>query len=84
MTGGNAGVGFETARQLARRGARVLLGCRDRRKVETRDIIVVLVVIRLTFLPAQAELAVQRIREECEDNRVEFMYLDLSILQAVR
>jgi NAD(P)-dependent dehydrogenase (short-subunit alcohol dehydrogenase family) len=33
VTGGNAGVGFETARQLARRGARVVLACRDPGKV---------------------------------------------------
>src|SRR6266581_4476311 len=30
VTGANAGVGFEIARVLATRGARVLLGCRDR------------------------------------------------------
>jgi NAD(P)-dependent dehydrogenase (short-subunit alcohol dehydrogenase family) len=30
VTGANAGVGFEIARVLAARGARVLLGCRDR------------------------------------------------------
>lgn len=29
VTGANTGVGFEVARVLARRGARVLLGCRD-------------------------------------------------------
>ena len=30
VTGGNAGIGFETARMLAGRGARVVLACRDR------------------------------------------------------
>src|ERR1700742_4148750 len=34
VTGGNTGVGFETARALADRGARVLLACRDPRKGE--------------------------------------------------
>ena len=29
VTGANAGIGFETAKVLARKGARVLLGCRD-------------------------------------------------------
>jgi len=32
VTGANTGVGFEIARVLAARGARVLLGCRDRTK----------------------------------------------------
>ncbi len=30
VTGGNAGLGYQTARELARRGARVLLAARDR------------------------------------------------------
>src|SRR4051794_5527719 len=30
VTGANTGIGFEAARVLAARGARVLLGCRDR------------------------------------------------------
>ena len=32
VTGANAGLGFETAKVLAEKGARVLLGCRDRHK----------------------------------------------------
>ena len=34
VTGANAGVGFEIARVLAARGARVLLGCRDQTKAQ--------------------------------------------------
>jgi NAD(P)-dependent dehydrogenase (short-subunit alcohol dehydrogenase family) len=34
VTGANAGIGFEIARALAARGARVLLGCRDRGKAQ--------------------------------------------------
>jgi NAD(P)-dependent dehydrogenase (short-subunit alcohol dehydrogenase family) len=34
VTGANTGVGFEAARVLAARGARVLLGCRDRGRAE--------------------------------------------------
>ena len=34
VTGANAGIGFETAKVLAARGARVLLGCRDQCRAE--------------------------------------------------
>ncbi len=34
VTGANAGIGFEEAKALAARGARVLLGCRDEAKAE--------------------------------------------------
>ena len=34
VTGANAGVGFEIARVLAARGARVLLGCREQTKAQ--------------------------------------------------
>jgi short-subunit dehydrogenase len=34
VTGANTGIGFETSRVLARRGARVLLACRDQSKAE--------------------------------------------------
>lgn len=34
ITGANAGIGFEAAKVLAAKGARVLLGCRDKAKAE--------------------------------------------------
>ncbi|MCO4831509.1 MAG: SDR family NAD(P)-dependent oxidoreductase, partial [Gammaproteobacteria bacterium] len=32
VTGANTGIGFDTARVLAEKGARVLLGCRDEQR----------------------------------------------------
>ena len=32
MTGGNTGIGFETALDLAKRGACIIMGCRDIKK----------------------------------------------------
>lgn len=41
ISGGNAGLGYETAKDLAARGARVILGCRDEgRGIAARDKIV--------------------------------------------
>ncbi len=35
VTGGNSGIGFEASRELARRGAQVVLACRDAKKAES-------------------------------------------------
>lgn len=41
VTGGNAGIGFETAKDLADRGAKVIIGCRDEgRGTTARDKII--------------------------------------------
>ena len=38
ITGGNAGIGYETAKDMYRRGARVLILCRDRNRYNTTTI----------------------------------------------
>lgn len=34
ITGGNTGIGFETAKALLQQGYRVILGCRDKERAE--------------------------------------------------
>jgi NAD(P)-dependent dehydrogenase (short-subunit alcohol dehydrogenase family) len=51
ITGGSSGIGFETARVLAARGARLFLGCRDQAKA--RDAVVR---IRATAPGAEARI----------------------------
>ena len=51
VTGANTGLGFETAKVLAARGARVLLGCRTRSKAEAA-------VVRIRAEHPQADVAI--------------------------
>ncbi|MCE9687345.1 oxidoreductase [Shewanella sp. AS16] len=50
VTGANTGVGFETARALAQRGARVLLACRDKTKAQEA-------IARIRQITSNADLA---------------------------
>jgi NAD(P)-dependent dehydrogenase (short-subunit alcohol dehydrogenase family) len=63
VTGANSGIGYVTARELARRGARVVLACRNRERGQD---------------------AVERMRTEVPDARVELHLLDLADLKSVR
>ena len=54
VTGGNAGIGLETARGLAERGARVIIGCRSKQK---GTISINVQYFMLTYCQAQAELS---------------------------
>ena len=63
VTGANSGLGFETVRAVARRGARTLLACRN---------------------PEKAQGALDAVRAESPQARVEAAELDLTSLVSVR
>jgi len=68
ITGGNSGVGYYAAVELARRGAVVLLACRDRAKGEA----------------AFGQLRVDAAGPESAANAAELVMLDLASLDSVR
>lgn len=63
VTGGNAGIGFETAKDLAKRGAHVILGCRNLDK---------------------GRQAVDKIKFETANKKVDVMLIDMSSYESVR
>jgi len=78
VTGANSGIGYETARALARRGARVVLGCRDSQRAESavRSIIADLPDARVRSMPLDlASLA--SVRAFAEAFIAEYPQLDL-------
>ena len=63
ITGANCGIGYETALELAKRGARVILACRDENK---------------------GQIAVDKIKAETKNDKIELELLDLSSLKSVK
>ncbi|RHZ89865.1 hypothetical protein Glove_9g263 [Diversispora epigaea] len=62
VTGANTGIGFITARELARKNAHVFVACRDQ---------------------AKGEKAIDEIKQETGNDKVEYLPLDLSSLKSV-
>ena len=63
VTGANSGIGYQTALELARHGAHVLLGCRSESK---------------------GNAALERMRRELPEARVELALLDMASLESIR
>lgn len=84
VTGANSGLGLETARALARRGAQVVLACRDTEKARSAELEIARVAARedaVSTLPLDlASLA--SVRAFAESFRSRFRTLDLLVLNA--
>ncbi|HEX4019317.1 MAG TPA: oxidoreductase [Frankiaceae bacterium] len=63
VTGANSGLGYQTSRQLAGQGARVIMACRDAER---------------------GQQALERLRSEVPDAKVELRSLDLADLSSVK
>ncbi|KZO92601.1 NAD(P)-binding protein [Calocera viscosa TUFC12733] len=77
VTGANCGIGFEMAKRLAARGARVYLGCRDalRARKAIEDIREAL---------RQESLPSEKIREKRRPPQLEWLQLDLATVRGAR
>lgn len=68
ITGGNSGIGLETAKDLAHRGARVILACRSVRRAEAAREDIVKATGNSDVICKQLDLAsLQSVRQFCED-----------------
>lgn len=84
VTGGNSGVGYETARALARGGARVVLACRDVAKGEAAATAINADVAVAAAMGTSAAAAAAAVFARAGTPRVTCMELDLASLGSVR
>ena len=63
ITGSNCGIGYETALDLAKRNARIIMACRD---------------------PKRALEALDKIKAESKNDKIEFEQLDLASLKSIK
>ena len=83
VTGANSGIGFETARVLAERGAAVVLACRDPGKASDAAARIAAAAPRASLSVVRLDLAsLASIREAAEELRAGHDRLDLVINNA--
>jgi NAD(P)-dependent dehydrogenase (short-subunit alcohol dehydrogenase family) len=83
VTGANSGIGREAARELARKGAEVVMACRDQKKAQAalQEIKEEILQARLVFIPLDlADLA--SIRRFAEEYRKRYKRLDILLNNA--
>ncbi|XP_056888517.1 retinol dehydrogenase 13-like [Takifugu flavidus] len=83
ITGANTGIGKETARELAKRGGRIIMGCRDMEKCEAAAKEIRGTTLNRHVFACQLDLAsLKSIREFAEKIKKEEQHLDVLINNA--
>lgn len=83
VTGSNTGIGKETARDLARRGAKVILACRDLEKAESAASEIRREAGNLNVMPKYCDLAsLKSVRNFADDILTSELRLDVLICNA--
>ncbi len=83
ITGANSGLGYASAKALAKKGARVILGCRSMKKAEQSILKIRAVVPKAELEGVSIELSdLQQVKKAAEELKKRFNHLDVLINNA--